>query len=82
MPNSSDTCQIGVSLSEDLSSAGFGGWETVFDVGFFVTLSCWEARVWGVEGTSRGGDSTSTRIGLSQSPVIHLSVGGTVCISH
>ena len=81
MPNSGDTCQTGVSLSDDLSSAGFGGWETVFDEDSSVTLSCWSAGVCGFEGASRGGDSMSTRIGLSQSPAIHSSVGGTVCIS-
>ena len=62
--NSGDTCQTGVSLSEDLSSVGFGGWETVFDVDSSVTLSCWGAGVWGVEGASRGEDSMSTRISL------------------
>ena len=51
---------------------GFGGWETVFDVGSSG------ARVCGVEGASRGVDSMCTRIGLSQSPVIHSSASGAV----
>ena len=50
---------MGVSLSKDLSSAGFGGWEIAFDV------DSSRAGVYGVEGASRGGDSTSTRISLS-----------------
>ena len=41
------------------SSAGFDGWETIFDV------DSSGAGVCGVEGASRGVDSTSTRIGLS-----------------
>ena len=76
MPNSGDTCWMGVSLSKDLSSAGFGGWETVFDV------DSSEAGVCGVEGASRGVDSTRTIISLSQSPARHSSASGTVCISH
>ena len=82
VPKSGDTCQTGVSLSKDLSSVGFGGWEAVFDVNSSVTLSCWRAGVWGVEGGSRGDGSVSTRIGLVWSPGIQSSVGGTVCISH
>ena len=81
MPNSGDTCQTGVSLSEGLSSVDFGGWETVFPVDSSVTLSCWRAGVWGVEGASRGDGSVSMRIGLVWSPGIQSSVGGAVCIS-
>ena len=44
---------MGVSLSEALSSAGFNGWETVFDVDSSI-----------IEGASRGEDSVSTRVGL------------------
>ena len=82
VPKSGDTCQTGASLSEDLSSVGFGGWETVFDVNSSVTLSCWRAGVWGVEGASRGDGFVSTRIGLVLSPGMQSSVGGAVCISH
>ena len=82
VPKSGDTCQTGVSLSEDLSSVGFGGWETVFNVDSSVMLSCWRASVWGVEGASRGDGSISTRIDLVWSPDIQSSVGGTVCINH
>ena len=64
VPRSGVTCWTGVSPFEDLSSVGFDGWETVFDVGSSVTLSCWRAHVWGVEGASRGDGSVSTRIGL------------------
>ena len=64
VPKSGDTCQTGVSLSKDLSSAGFGGWETIFDVDSSVTLFCWRAGVWRVEGASRGDGSVSTGIGL------------------
>ena len=81
MPKSGDTCQMGFSLSKELCSVGFGGWETVFGVDSFVTLSCWRASVWGVEGASRGDGSVSTRISLVWSPDIQSSVGGTVCIS-
>ena len=81
VPNSGDTCQRGVSLSEDLSSAGFGGYETVFNVDSSVTLSCWRAGVWGIEGAGRGDGAVSTRISLVWSPGIHLPVGGTVCIN-
>ena len=81
VPKSGDTCQTGVSLSKDLSSVGFGGWETVFNVDSSVTLSCWRAGVWGVEGASRGDGSINTRIGLVWSPDIQSSVGGTVCIN-
>ena len=78
--NSSDTCQMGVSLSKDLSSVGSVGFG---DVGSSVTLSCWRAGVWGVKGASRGdGDgSVITRIGLFCGPGMQSSVGGTVCIS-
>ena len=82
VPKSGDTCQMGASLSKDLSSLGFGGWETVFDVNSSVTLSCWRAGVWGVEGASRGDGSISTRIGLVWSLGIQSSMGGAVCISH
>ena len=68
VPNSGDTCWTGVSLSEDLSSVGFGGCETVFDVDSSVTLSCWRAGVWGIEGASREDGSVSIRISLVWSP--------------
>ena len=82
VPNSGDTCQMGVSLSEDLSSTGLGGCETVFDVDSSVTLTCWRAGVWGIEGASTGDGYISTRIGLVWSPGIQSSVGGAVCINH
>ena len=82
VPKSGDTCWTGVSLSKELSSVGFGGWETVFGVDSSVTLSCWRAGAWGVEGASRGDGSVRTRIGLVWSPDIQSSVGGAVCISH
>ena len=81
MPNSGDTCWTGVSLFEDLSSVGFGSWETVFDVDSSVTLSCWRASKWGVEGASRGDGAVSTRISLLYSPATQSSVSGTVCVS-
>ena len=80
VPKSGDTCQTGFSLFKDLSSVGFGGWKAVFDVNSSVTLSCWRAGVWGVEGASRG--DVSTRISLVWSPGIQSSMGGAVCISH
>ena len=78
VPNSGDTCQTGVSLSEDLSSVGFGGWETGFDVDSSVTLSCWGAGAWGVEGASKRDGSVSMRIGLVCSPAIQSSGGGSL----
>ena len=82
MPNSGHTCQMRVSLSEDLSYVSFGGCGTSSDVGSSVTLSCWRASVWGVEGVSRGDGSVNTRIGLVWSPGIQSSVSGTACINH
>ena len=65
---------MGVSLSKDLSSVGFDGCRTSCDVGSFVTLSCWRANVWGVEGASRGDGSINTRIGLVWGPGMQSSV--------